>query len=273
MYKQLYLFLLVIGYEMKEKKQIKPSNINIERGKRLKECRELRKLSQQTLADKAGYESYQSIYNFEAGIRPLNWDKAISLAKILKVNPKYLMCESDNISARFKQISFDVENYGEIDVAFLHFISLLGFDLRFIVVPLNYDGNDLEEKNGKFSFENIKFTVPVSSMIDFCFSDYHCKICENDNMHEAAIVGVLFEKEELSYKDFCFFVDGIYEYIKFSLLNMKKASRELEYLAAEEKAAEAEIAETHSQIGKAILSGNIELLENCIKKLGGYLGK
>ena len=253
---------------MKEKDQSKHSNINIERGKRLKECRELRKLSQQGLADKAGYESYQSIYNFEAGIRPLDWDKAIALAKALKVKPEYLMCESDNIDGRCNQTTFDIDNYGEIDVTFLHLLSLLGFDLSFIVVKLNYDGNDFEIKNGIPHFDNLKITVPVSNLKDICFSDYHCKICENGKMCEAAIVGVMLGEVELSYKDFCFWVNRIYDFIEFSLLNIKKCSKDLEYLSGQEDAATSEILETHNPLEKARIFGDSKLFENALEKLG-----
>lgn len=58
-------------------------------GKRLKEFRNSKHLSQQELADKLGYESFQSISNIENGRSRIKKDKAILLSQIFGGNENY----------------------------------------------------------------------------------------------------------------------------------------------------------------------------------------
>ena len=75
------------GLVMKNRNEEKHHNEII--GKRLKEFRNSKHLSQQELADKLGYESFQSISNIENGRSRIKKDKAILLSQIFGGNENY----------------------------------------------------------------------------------------------------------------------------------------------------------------------------------------
>ena len=66
-------------------------NYNKILGKRLSECRKREKLTQQALADRVGYESFQSISNIERGKQPIKKDMAIQFARIFGIEENYFL--------------------------------------------------------------------------------------------------------------------------------------------------------------------------------------
>lgn len=69
-------------------------NINIERGKRVKECYEELGMKQIDFARKVGY-SPQHINRVVKGERPLTQQAAFLFGEKLNVRPEYLLCEDD----------------------------------------------------------------------------------------------------------------------------------------------------------------------------------
>lgn len=188
--------------------------LNTLRGKRLKECRLLRDFTQDQFAEMVD-NSVNYISMLENGKRLIDWNKAIEYAKILNVNPSYIMCKSDILQQGRKQETLDNEEFGNLDATFLQFLLLFGHTITFQVVKL-YDHEDIARRvlQNKPPFQ---IEATLYQLREFSLSDYHCKLQKDETLSEVVIVGVLLDGVELSYGGFVFMIDHLYDYIGFTI--------------------------------------------------------
>ena len=75
-------------------------------GKRIRECREKMKMSQEELAQKLGYKNKSTIAKIEAGVNDIVQSKVVAFASALDTTPAYLMgWEDDDGDASYKETS------------------------------------------------------------------------------------------------------------------------------------------------------------------------
>lgn len=194
----------------------KEKELNKIKGKRLKECRG--KMRQSVLAEKLGYTA-NYISMMENGDRPIDWNKAVEIAKILNVNPAYIMHQSDfmyptnpgNSPYHYASSGNDctisiLGSEDRTDFYFLNFLILLGYEIRFDVVFIqNATMHPIECR--------------ISDLYKFSLIDEKCivKDAENAVMHECVIKAVRVDDMELSYSEFCFLIHRIYAHIEYTL--------------------------------------------------------
>ena len=65
-------------------------------GKRIRECREKMKMSQEELAQKLGYKNKSTIAKIEAGVNDIVQSKVVAFASALDTTPAYLMGWEDD---------------------------------------------------------------------------------------------------------------------------------------------------------------------------------
>lgn len=125
----------------KSKKTGKKSNTtDVEKGKRLKECRKNKNFYQADLAEKCNFSSAKYISMFECGDRSITWNQAYTFADVLGVNPAYIMCESDIME--FMPVFTDVGN-DKMTYSVMSFFECLNIDIIFYVKRLWKSENSL----------------------------------------------------------------------------------------------------------------------------------
>lgn len=207
-------------------------NLNKLRGKRLSDCRKLRDLTQQELAEKS-YLTVNYISMMENGKRSIDWDKAVLFAKILDVSADFIMCQSDIVDNTGKyQKALDEDTFGKCDSLFISFLESTGYKITFNVVK----SRD-KDKN------------PIRASLDqlscFCLSDSHCKYTSQDKTSEVLITEVYINGVTISYGAFVFLINRIYDYLRFTLDNIKDFKFDFDYcLHGTDVATEQEIKET-----------------------------
>ena len=73
-------------------------------GKRIRECREKMKMSQEELAQKLGYKNKSTIAKIEAGVNDIVQSKVVAFASALDTTPAYLMgWEDDTEDVSYKE--------------------------------------------------------------------------------------------------------------------------------------------------------------------------
>lgn len=207
------------------------SELNKKRGKRLQKCRKMKNLTQSELAQMVGYEHPNSISQLENGARPIDWNKAIPISKCLNVNPAYIMCESDLMAAGSRQTTIDIDIFGARDVLFLRFLIASGHSLIFHVIRL-YDERPAKENGIDYSGSELRL-LEIDSTIDnlkeLCLSDAHCKLQTDDQTSEVIINGVTLDHYRMSFGHFVYTVNRLYDYIHFTLDNIKMFHDDYDY--------------------------------------------
>lgn len=196
---------------MKNEKSRKTDEaLNKKRGKRLQECRKLRNMRQQELADIAGYESSNYISMLENGVRSLTWDKAVPIAKALDVNPAYIMCETDFLYDRWGR---DVNNNFNVpcdpDRMLIDFLLSEGHNIAFHVVQV---GSKKEE-----------CAVSFDQITGFTFVDSRIVFTDKSGKHEGIIDYVTVDKFNIEYPFFSFYMMQLEDFISNSVTKIKNA--------------------------------------------------
>ena len=211
-------------------KQNKDSNSNKKRGNRLKECREYRNLTQEKIAELANV-SVNYISMLENGKRKITWDKAVSYGNILKTNPSFIMCESDIIEPDTTYNILDADSFGRSDLLLLNLLIAIGYDIIFSVIKIYDKEEQPKEKewkgNSYLDYDSIKHKVKIDSLAKFSFSDYHCLMKENDILSEGIITDVSINDTTMTYGEFCYFVNRLYDYIHFMFNHISEAHSDL----------------------------------------------
>lgn len=207
-------------------------NSNKKRGSRLKSCRELRNLTQEALSE-AVHLSTNYVSMLERGDRVIDWDKAKLFSEVLNVSPAFIMCESDIVERGRRQTTLDLDTFGERDLLFLHFIIAAGHSISFHVVRLHDGKKPLErEFHGQkyYDWSSLQEEVSISQLEEVCLSDAKCKLREGDTLSEVVIVSVTLNNTKLSYGEFVFTVNRLYDYMDFSLGGVREFKSDYEYL-------------------------------------------
>lgn len=224
-------------------------DINKKRGLRLKQCREAKKLSQQKFAEIVNC-STNYISMLERGERPIDWDKAHEYAKQLEVSPDFLMCKTDIAKGYSKYIPVDLNTYGVIDLAFLQFLLAAGHSLSFNVVRLR--GEPFKEKTVKFcenkhtviDWGKMEEVVSLDQLKDICLSNPRCILQEGEAFSEVIIRGVTLNNNRLSYGEFVYTINRLYDYINFTLESIERFRSDYKMQMAGNDASECELIET-----------------------------
>ena len=200
-------------------------------GNRLKTARKAAGLTQQQLAESAGYEHYNSISMFESGKRPLDWDKAIALSKALNVSAAYLMGETDSMDDSMTWRILDSETFGITDKLFMFFLESRGYKVFFNCIFVLETRND-NYANGFVEYEDIpRHKVPLSE-ISFCLSDIQATVTNETGTHEAFIESVTVNEHTIPYGDFVSFIDRIYDFVFFNIDKIKEYTSCNDYYTA-----------------------------------------
>ena len=103
--------------------------LNKKRGQRLKECRELRKITQNELA-MLSHCSPQSISYIENGRRGMSRDLAHIFAKELKIKEEYILLESD-FKTDSEKVKHEDDIMNAIDNSAFKYLTSLGYKITF----------------------------------------------------------------------------------------------------------------------------------------------
>lgn len=185
------------------------------RGERLKACREIRRMTQQELADRVGYSNASMISYFENGNKKnhLNENNVQRIAEVLNVNPGYLLCKSDNPkpSASGLPLLYEYVNHithtDTTDISFLQFLSHGDYSISLQV----YKKHDTSEE---------RLTVTLDQITSFIISNPLVTVSINNTSFEAIVDSITVDGEELSFGEFCTVMYQIYDYIHYVFENI-----------------------------------------------------
>lgn len=256
---------------MADKSNKNNKELNKKRGKRLRECRELRNYTQDALGSEI-YLSGKYISMLENGYRPLDWNKAHLIADILNVNASYLMCKTDLLSCISRPV-LDSDTFGCSDKYLLNFLISIGYVLEFYIVNL-HDGKKPEIKNipsgERYDYSSLQIPVGLDALSAFSLSDIHCRAIIDDEEIEAVIVAISINGYKLNYGKFCFWINRLYDYIYFAVDSLKEWNNDWAMQEGANAYAENEIAETRlsdierEKIVSAVESGDTMYIEKIL---------
>lgn len=257
------------------KNEKKKQNDNYEPGRRLYSCIKKKGLKEGTFAEKVNYtEKY--ISDLVVGRKKIDWNKAVLFADILDVNPAYIMCETDIIRKGKEYIPTDLQSFGAQDNLFLQFLMAAGHSIVFHVVKL-YDGKlpDIKKINSKAfgkrtitDWKSLQIDVELSDLQNMCLSDPRCKYIDGDYTSEVIIQDVSFNGIRLSFGRFVFIINRLYDYMQFTLANIKEFMDDLDYLlSGTDISVQEEIKETRD------LKGGTFDIQECIDTINKEYGK
>lgn len=244
------------------KKEENRNNSNKKRGLRLKECRKLRNLTQEELSERLNFSTnYLSM--LERGERNIDWDKAKIFAEELNVSPAYIMCESDIAEKNHSIPITDIDTFGDNDLRLIKYIITLGYTLTFHVRKLYEDREPItKEFYGKKIpiYKSLEYDLSIEQISEFCLSDYHCLVHENDTFYEAIIIAVTINNTRLSYGLFVFTINRIIDYLRFTFDNIAEFQHDFFMNKGGDDAAICELRETPANSLK-----HMKLLEEITK--------
>ena len=88
-------------------------------GKRVKDARELKNMTQQDLADAVGYTKYQSIQEIEKGKKACSIDRLVDFANALNTTTDYLLGIEKNISKEKEILDGILSSKSSTEIMFL----------------------------------------------------------------------------------------------------------------------------------------------------------
>lgn len=196
------------------------ADYNKKRGSRLKECRDLRNLTQEDLAE-AAHVSSNYISMLERGERTIDWNKANEFAEILDVSANYIMCKSDIAEKSRWRDTFDLLNWGPQDLLLLKYLLAAGNQITFHIVRL-YDNNkepvEREWYGQKYwDYTDLQESVTLDQLDELCLSDATCKLIDGNTKSEVVIVGVTVNRAKLTYGEFVFTINTLTSYMNYTL--------------------------------------------------------
>ena len=205
-------------------------NSNNKRGSRLKECRELRHMTQEQFAKKVAC-SANYISMLERGDRVIDWDKAVRFAEILDVSPSYLMCESDIVDQSQTLSTYDFKTQRAKDTLLLNYFLASGHTLSFHVVRLFNENEPLEKDfhgDKHLDYNALQEEVSLDQLDGFCLYEARCKLRDGDTISEVVIVNVTLNDTRFTYGEFVFLIKQICSYMDFILKDAKRLKCEQE---------------------------------------------
>ncbi len=129
--------------------------LNKKRGQRLKECRELRKITQNELA-MLSHCSPQSISYIENGRRGMSRDLAHIFAKELKIKEEYILLESD-FKTDSEKVKHEDDIMNAIDNSAFKYLTSLGYKILLLKMKHYYTSRMMFSKSRVKTTEMIYF--------------------------------------------------------------------------------------------------------------------
>ncbi len=213
-------------YNQTKKKYNCPNDYNKKCGERLKECRELRNLTQGQLADMVSFSSSNYISMIERGERKMDLDKAVLFAKALNVTPDYLLCKTDLIEHKRNefhawQLQELTDTYSTCDAVLVHLVSMLGYNIKFAIVQL-YEANQPRSN------------VTPDKLRDFSFTSPYCILDTNGTESEAIITNVIVSDDitdiSMTFGEFALVANQLYHYIESTMDNLGHFKKDLDMI-------------------------------------------
>lgn len=210
---------------------MKNKEIDIKRGQRLQMARKAAGLTQQELADKAGFAHYNSISMYETGTRSIDWDNAKLFAKALNVNADYLMGETDVMSGVVLWDILDADSVGVSDRLFLAFLQSQGYDISFNCIFPHEVHNQIIAEKVFIDFSDMpRHTITLES-IDFSLSSIKAIIENETGKHEAIIESVNVNGHKIPYGVFAQFIDRLYDHVQLDMDRIREYTQSMDYHA------------------------------------------
>lgn len=179
--------------------------LNKKRGQRLKECRELRKITQNELA-MLSHCSPQSISYIENGRRGMSRDLAHIFAKELKIKEEYILLESD-FKTDSEKVKHEEDIMNAIDNSAFKYLTSLGYKITFSAFAA--------EDEALLHIENDVFKISSKNYgNDLLFSMDGAQVLMED-------AKVRINNIEISLIDYYDFLDDLNEYANFLISQLK----------------------------------------------------
>lgn len=206
---------------MAKKKKNIDIELNKKRGKRLQECRNIKGMTQQELADLSGYAHPNSISQLETGERELTWDKAIPLADALDVQADFLMCKTDLVTPIPRYSSLAQNDFDSVDSLFIKTLISKGIHISFVgYTEVESEGEIHITDMNKF----VKFSLSVPDSCVILSSTGEQK----EFIIQFAMIGTL----KISIGKLLFIINRLYDYIDFTFSNLSQFCSDLELCSA-----------------------------------------
>ena len=180
--------------------------VNKEKGRRLRECRKLRNMTQAALAEVLE-RTDKYISMVETGDRDLHRNLAHAVSSILNVPEAYLLCETDSILHTNTLLHAD--SYAISDDLLLRFLGRIGYTIEFYAIR-EFTGTYDEDGNLAL------VTLKPDQLIDFCFSSPLCKYESDEGIINITILDVSINNYRLPFATFIFIINRLYDFIRFT---------------------------------------------------------
>lgn len=240
-------------------------DIHKKRGKRLRECRKLRKMTQEQFAEAIG-KTVNHVSMMENGERTINLERAIKFAKILNVSPRYIMLETDLMLER--NGSYTSGNYTDnADRSLVQLLLDLGYEVYFYVVKL-FDGKmpDVTKhpatsirwvRNGEIKelpspytdWNTLRIKTSLDQLQDFCLDDPKCKLCEDGMISQVVIEQVVMNDITMDYGMFAFITGRLVDYVKYTIDHLHDFMFDFDYRNTMKRTIREMIVDSRSHIG------------------------
>ena len=149
------------------------------RGEQLKNCRKKKKITQEKLAKKLGYEpdSYvKKISAYEHGRELLSDNKCYQFAEALEVNPDYLLGKSTSMG-KINPYLLNDSGDNSLENEIIKCMTLLGHTIKACIIPI-------------YETPKKKLTVNIFELKNIDFDRCLCKFETNDIIKEVAITDI-----------------------------------------------------------------------------------
>ena len=181
------------------------TELRIKKGLRLKECREDKNLTQEELAKLCNYSRKQYIYSFEHGVRDITPNHAHDFAKILNVNEKYLLHETD-MKESIDPLTIGDPDTTTIENEIIKCFLMLGCSINAFITPLINDNSEKE-------------IVNIQELKGLDFDKVLCRYEKNGEIREVYITDIQIDNKIFPYKAFRMLVYYVKDMIELSLNN------------------------------------------------------
>lgn len=168
-------------------------SVKSSRGERLNVARIMANMTQEELAEKAGFSDRSYISRMETGKTYITYENISRFAEVLNVPAEWLRCETDILEnptpKEFPTTSTDEKTLACVRTL-IDFLSCRGFNIKFEVVIMF-------ESKRKHGAERVQ--VPFSELDNVNLAYATCIIRRADEVHECMIESVIINDEYMEY--------------------------------------------------------------------------
>lgn len=200
-------------------------NLYSKRGCRLQVARKQTGMTQEELAEKAGFSNAEYISRMENGNKRITDENISRFAEVLNVPVEWLRCETD--------MPFDIEKAKEFDSYFstrsmkhdiskrdktlLDLLSFRGYDVAFRVMIFNRD--DQTKLYEIVDFEQLRACSDMEFYSFETFLPLCAVVLNDDSIHECSVVSVIVNGHNIPLDDFCNEISRLLAFIDFHMDN------------------------------------------------------